>query len=99
MRRRRPEKRVILPDTKYNDLNVAKFINYIMKNGKKGTAESIIKATNAVINFLCIASQRCPLVYTILFSNICYITLQEHLCQSILMLDALEIMCAALSLS
>ena len=35
MRRRRPEKRVILPDTKYNDLLVAKFINYIMKSGKK----------------------------------------------------------------
>ena len=41
MRRRRPEKRVILPDTKYNDLSVAKFINYIMKSGKKGAAEKI----------------------------------------------------------
>ncbi len=41
MRRRRPEKRLILPDTKYNDLSVAKFINYIMKSGKKGTAEKI----------------------------------------------------------
>jgi len=41
MRRRRPEKRIILPDTKYNDLQVAKFINYIMQNGKKGTAEKI----------------------------------------------------------
>ena len=36
MRRRRPEKRTILPDTKYNDLSVAKFINYIMESGKKG---------------------------------------------------------------
>jgi len=41
MRRRRPEKRTILPDTKYNDLSVAKFINYIMKSGKKGIAEKI----------------------------------------------------------
>ena len=41
MRRRRPEKRTILPDTKFNDLQVAKFINYIMKSGKKGTAEKI----------------------------------------------------------
>ena len=41
MRRRRPEKRTILPDTKYNDLSVAKFINYIMENGKKGVAERI----------------------------------------------------------
>ncbi len=30
-----------MPDTKYNDLQVAKFINYIMQNGKKGTAEKI----------------------------------------------------------
>jgi len=41
MRRRRPEKRVILPDTRYNDLYVAKFINYIMDSGKKGVAEKI----------------------------------------------------------
>ena len=49
MRRRRPEKRVILPDTKYNDLNVAKFINYIMENGKKGTAEKIFYSAMDII--------------------------------------------------
>ena len=41
MRRRRPERRTILADTKYNDLAVAKFINYIMDSGKKGVAEKI----------------------------------------------------------
>ena len=41
MRRRRPEKRTILPDPAYNDLTVAKFINYLMKNGKKSIAEKI----------------------------------------------------------
>lgn len=41
MRRRRPEKRVILPDPVYNDLAIAKFINYLMKKGKKGVAEQI----------------------------------------------------------
>ena len=41
MRRRRPEKRTILPDPVYNDLAVAKFVNYIMENGKKGIAEKI----------------------------------------------------------
>jgi small subunit ribosomal protein S7 len=41
MRRRRPEKRVILPDPIYNDLLVAKFINNIMKKGKKSLAEKI----------------------------------------------------------
>ncbi len=41
MRRRRPEKREILPDPVYNDLSVAKFVNYVMKRGKKGVAEKI----------------------------------------------------------
>ena len=49
MRRRRPEKRIILPDTKYNDLSVAKFINYIMKKGKKGTAEKIFYGAMNII--------------------------------------------------
>ena len=41
MRRRRPEKREILPDPLYNDLLVAKFINNIMSKGKKSLAEKI----------------------------------------------------------
>tara|TARA_Y100000996_G_scaffold307992_1_gene244668 strand:- start:885 stop:1352 length:468 start_codon:yes stop_codon:yes gene_type:complete len=41
MRRRRPEKRKILKDPIYNDLTVAKFVNYIMKDGKKSIAEKI----------------------------------------------------------
>ena len=41
MRRRRPERRQILPDPVYNDKLVAKFVNYIMDKGKKGIAEKI----------------------------------------------------------
>ena len=41
MRRRRPEKREILPDPVYSDLIVAKFINNLMKKGKKSLAEKI----------------------------------------------------------
>ena len=41
MRRRRPEKRQILPDPVYGDLIVDKFINNLMKNGKKSLAETI----------------------------------------------------------
>ena len=41
MRRRRPEKRQILPDPVYGDLIVAKFINNLMKQGKKSLAEKI----------------------------------------------------------
>ena len=41
MRRRRPERRVIIPDPIYNDLVVAKFINNVMDAGKKSVAEKI----------------------------------------------------------
>ena len=42
MRRRRPEKRVINPDPVFNDLVVCKFINNLMKDGKKSVAEKIV---------------------------------------------------------
>lgn len=43
-RRRRAQKRVILPDPKYKDMVVAKFINGLMQQGKKSTAEKIFYA-------------------------------------------------------
>ena len=41
-RRRVAAKRVILPDPKFHDLTVAKFINIVMLNGKKSVAEQIV---------------------------------------------------------
>jgi len=41
-RRREVPKREILPDPKYNDVLVAKFINNLMSGGKKSTAENIM---------------------------------------------------------
>ncbi|WP_029911180.1 30S ribosomal protein S7 [Pelobacter seleniigenes] len=41
-RRREVPKRVILPDPKYGDLLVAKFVNNVMVDGKKSTAEHIV---------------------------------------------------------
>ena len=41
-RRRRPEKRVILPDPKFGDIVLSKFMNSIMQDGKKAVAESIV---------------------------------------------------------
>jgi len=41
-RRREVPKREILPDPKFHDLQIAKFINMIMRNGKKATAERIM---------------------------------------------------------
>jgi small subunit ribosomal protein S7 len=41
-RRRRAEKREILPDPKFADLTLSKFINNVMLDGKKNTAEGIV---------------------------------------------------------
>ena len=41
MRKARPRKRIILPDPKYNDVMVTKFVNNIMLKGKKGVAYEI----------------------------------------------------------
>ncbi|MCH7987726.1 MAG: 30S ribosomal protein S7 [Planctomycetes bacterium] len=41
-RRHRAEKREILPDPKFHDEMVAKFINYLMTGGKKSVAETIL---------------------------------------------------------
>ena len=41
-RRRRPEKREILPDPKFGDQVLSKFMNNLMLDGKKSVAESIV---------------------------------------------------------
>ena len=43
-RRRRPEKREILPDPKFGDVVLSKFMNSVMLDGKKAVAEGIVKA-------------------------------------------------------
>ena len=41
-RRREVVKREVTPDPKYGDVLLARFINYIMRRGKKSTAEKIV---------------------------------------------------------
>ena len=41
-RRRRPEKRVILPDPRFGDITLTKFMNLVMEQGKKSVAEGIV---------------------------------------------------------
>ncbi len=41
-RRYRPEKRVAEPDLRYDSVNVGMFVNRLMKNGKKSTAQRIL---------------------------------------------------------
>lgn len=40
-RKREVKKREVLPDPKYHDMLIAKFVNGIMRRGKKSSAESI----------------------------------------------------------
>ena len=41
-RRRRPEKREILPDPRFGDVTLTKFMNMVMEQGKKSVAENIV---------------------------------------------------------
>jgi small subunit ribosomal protein S7 len=50
MRRRSAEKRPVVPDPKFGDETVSRFINRLMVSGKKSTAESILyKALDIVV--------------------------------------------------
>ena len=41
MRKAKPKKRQILPDPKFNDQKVSKFVNHLMYDGKKNTSYEI----------------------------------------------------------
>ena len=41
MRKRKPKKRYLLPDPKFQDVLVTKFVNYLMEDGKKSLAYGI----------------------------------------------------------
>ncbi|MBS1545167.1 MAG: 30S ribosomal protein S7 [Bacteroidetes bacterium] len=41
MRKSKPKKRYLLPDPKFNDTLVTKFVNYMMERGKKSVAYNI----------------------------------------------------------
>jgi small subunit ribosomal protein S7 len=41
-RRKAIKKRLVQPDAKFHDVTVARFVNYMMRRGKKSTAERIV---------------------------------------------------------
>lgn len=41
-RRNKPEHREVLPDVRYNNVQVANFINHVMRNGKKSVATRLV---------------------------------------------------------
>ena len=50
MRKAKPKKRIILPDPKFNDVLVTRFVNDLMVDGKKSTAEKIIYSAMDIIS-------------------------------------------------
>ena len=48
-RRRRPERREVLPDPQYGDVVLTKFMNSVMYDGKKSVAESIVYGALATV--------------------------------------------------
>jgi len=49
MRKAKPKKRYILPDPKYKDTLVTKFVNYLMVDGKKSVAYNIFYDAVAIV--------------------------------------------------
>ena len=49
MRKTKPKKRILLPDPKFNDFLVTRFVNDLMKDGKKSVAYSIFYDTLDIV--------------------------------------------------
>lgn len=49
MRRKRKTQREIIPDSKYSSALVAKFVNYVMRKGKKTVAQKVFYKTMDII--------------------------------------------------
>ncbi|GET31059.1 30S ribosomal protein S7 [Prolixibacter sp. SD074] len=50
MRKSKPKKRVLLPDPKFNDTLVTRFVNDLMRDGKKTTALKIFYDALAIVD-------------------------------------------------
>jgi small subunit ribosomal protein S7 len=49
MRKSKPKKRYLLPDPKFQDTLVTKFVNYLMEQGKKSTSYTIFYDAIAIV--------------------------------------------------
>jgi small subunit ribosomal protein S7 len=49
MRKSKPKKRYLLPDPKFNDTLVTKFVNYMMERGKKNVAYNVFYDAIAIV--------------------------------------------------
>ena len=49
MRKSKPKKRIILPDPKFNDVQVTRFVNNLMYSGKKSTAYDVFYDAMSIV--------------------------------------------------
>ena len=50
MRKSKPKKRIILPDPKFNDVLVTRFVNDLMVDGKKTTAYNVFYEAMEIVS-------------------------------------------------
>jgi small subunit ribosomal protein S7 len=61
MRKAKPKKRIILPDPKYNDVQVTRFVNNLMLSGKKSVAYNVFYDAMELIQTRMKESDKTPL--------------------------------------
>jgi small subunit ribosomal protein S7 len=61
MRKSKPKKRIILPDPKFNDVQVTRFVNNLMYSGKKSTAYDVFYDAMAIVQTRMKESDKTPL--------------------------------------
>ena len=61
MRKSKPKKRIILPDPKFNDVQVTRFVNNLMYSGKKSTAYDVFYDAMSIVQTRMKESDKTPL--------------------------------------
>lgn len=61
MRKAKPKKRIILPDPKFGDVRVSKFVNHLMYDGKKNTSYKIFYTALEIVGGKMQKEEKTPL--------------------------------------
>ncbi len=61
MRKAKPKKRIILPDPKFGDVRVSKFVNHLMYDGKKNTSYTIFYSALELVGTKMANEEKTPL--------------------------------------
>ena len=61
MRKAKPKKRIILPDPKFGDVRLSKFVNHLMYDGKKNTSYTIFYTALDIVGQKMAKEEKTPL--------------------------------------